>query len=85
MANGDADEIHASPISSQGAEEEVILLGLLCALVVEAEVPAKADLKENEGTVLAVERVVVRGGVRWHSAGVDDVRGSSRSCRHQVV
>jgi len=41
----------------------VVLLGLLFALVVEAEVPAKADLEEDEGAVLAVERVVVRGGV----------------------
>ena len=81
MADGNANEVQASPISSQGAEEGVILLGLLCALVVEAEVPANADLEKDEGAVLAVEGVVVRGGVRWHSADVNDVRGSSRSCR----
>ena len=48
---------------------------------VEAEVHANADLEEDEGAVLAVERVLVRGVVRWHSAGVDDLRGSCRSCR----
>ena len=41
----------------------MVLLGLLCALVVEAEVPAKADLEEDEEAVLAFERVVIRGGV----------------------
>ena len=71
MADGDAVEVHASPISSQGAEEGEVLLGLLCALVVEGEVPAKADLEEDEGALLAVEGVVVRGEVRWHSAGVE--------------
>ena len=30
----------------------MILLGLLCALVVEAEVSAKADLEEDEGVVV---------------------------------
>jgi hypothetical protein len=37
----------------------VILLGLLCVLVVEAEVPAKADLEKDEGAVLVVEGFVV--------------------------
>ena len=59
MADEDEDEVHASPISAQGAEEGMILLGLLCALVAKAEVPAKADLKKDEGAVFAVEGVVV--------------------------
>jgi hypothetical protein len=59
----------------------MVLLFFLCALFVETEVPAKADLDEDEGAVLAVERVVVQGGVRWHFTGVDDVWGSSHSCR----
>jgi hypothetical protein len=63
----------------------VVLLNLLDELVVASEVFAEADLEEDEGTVLTVEGGGVRGGVDWHSSGLDDVRGSSRSCRHQVL
>ena len=85
VADGDADELYASPISSETAKEGGVLLGLLGELVVAAEVPAKSDLEEYEGAVLAVEGVEVRSGVGWHSSGVDDVRGGSQSCRHQFV
>ena len=85
VADGDADELDASPISSEGAKEGVVLLGLLGELVVAPEVPAEADLEEDEGAVLAVEGVEVRSGVGWHSSGVYDVRGGSHSCRHQAV
>ena len=60
-------------------------VGLLDGFFLVSEVPIEADLKENEGAVLAVEGVGVRGGVAWHSSGVDNVRGCSRSCCHQVV
>ena len=63
----------------------MVLLDLLYELVLAADVSAEADFEEDEGTVLAVERCGVRGGVDWHSSGVGDIRGSSRSCRHQVV
>ena len=63
----------------------MVLLGLLGELVLAAEVHVNADFEEDEGTVLAVEGGGVQGGVDMHSSGVDDVRGSSRSCRHQVV
>ena len=52
VADVDAEELDASPISSKGAKEEVVLLGLLGELVVAAEVHAKANLEENEGAVL---------------------------------
>ena len=85
VTDGDADEFDDTPISSNGAKEGVILLGLLGERVVAAEVHAEADLKEDEGAVLAVDGVDVRSGVGWHSSGVDDVRGGSHSCRHRVV
>ncbi len=60
----------------------MVLLGLFYALVSEAENPAKADFMKDERTVLAVEGVEVRGGVHWHSAGVNNLRSGSRSYRH---
>jgi hypothetical protein len=60
----------------------MVLLDLLGELVLATEVSAKADFKEDEGTFLAIEGGGVRRGVEWHSSGVDDVRGSSRFCRH---
>ncbi len=82
VANGDADELDASPRSSEGGEDGVILLGILDEFLLAAEVPIKADLEENEGAILAVEGVGVRSGVGWHSSGINDVRGGTRSCRH---
>ncbi len=58
----------------------MVLIGIICAVVMEAEVPPKADLEEDEVTVLAVKGFGVRGEVRWPSVGVVDVQGSSRSC-----
>ncbi len=57
MAEGDANELDASPISSEGAKEGVVFLGLLGELILEAEVPAEADLEEDEGAAFAVEGV----------------------------
>ena len=85
VADGDADELDASQISSEGAEDGVVLLGLLGELVVATEVPTKADLEEDKGAVLAVKGVEVRSGIGWHYSGVDDVRSGSHSCHHQVV
>ena len=85
VADGDANEVDSPPISSEGAKEGVVFLGLLGELVLEAEIPAEADLEEDEGAVLAVEGVEVRSGVGWHSSGVDDVGSGFHSCRHQVV
>ena len=63
MADGDAYELDASPISLEGAKERVVLLGLLEELVIASEVPSKADLEEDEGADLAVEALGVRSGV----------------------
>jgi len=63
----------------------MVFLSLHGDLFLEAEVPAGADLEEDEGAVLAVEGVEVRSGVGWHSSDVDDVRGGSHFCRHQTV
>jgi len=63
----------------------VVFLGLLDDLVMVAKVPVKTDLEEDEGAVLAVEGVGVRGGVGWHSLGVDNIQGGFHFCRHQAV
>ena len=63
----------------------MVLLGLLAEFVLATEVPAKANLEEDEGTVLRVEGVGVQSGINGHYSGVDDVQGGTHSCRHQVV
>ncbi len=47
------------------------LLDLLDELILAAEVSTEADFEEDEGTILAVEGDGVRGGIDWHSSGVD--------------
>ena len=85
VADGDTNELDASPISSEGAKEGVIILGLFGELIVLAEVPAKGDLEDHKGSVLAIEGVEIRSGVGWQLSGVDDVRGGSHSSRYQDV
>ena len=63
----------------------MVLVRLVCELVVAAEVPTKADLKEDEGAILAVKGSRVYSELDWSSLNVDDVRGSALSCRHQDV
>ncbi len=63
----------------------MFLLDLLGELVLAAEISTEAEFEEDEGTILAVEGGGVRGGVAGYSSCVDDVRGSSRSYRHQDV
>ena len=63
----------------------MVLLDFVRELALASEVPAEANFEEDKGTVLAVEGGGVRGGVDRHSSCVDDVRGSSRSCRHHDV
>ena len=55
------------------------------ALLVAAEVHAEADLKKDEGAVLAVEGVDFRGRAGRHSSGVDDAGGHPRSGCHKAV
>jgi hypothetical protein len=51
-----------------------VLLGLLVELTVAAEVPAKADLDEDEGVLLFVEGGRVGRGSIWDPSCVDEVR-----------
>jgi hypothetical protein len=85
VADVDADELDASPISSKGLKEGILFLGLLAELLLTAEVPAKTDLEEDEETFHEVEGFGVWSGVGWLSSGVNDVRGGSHSWRHQAV
>ncbi len=73
MADGDAYEVDSSLIASECGHHVGILLCFFVELLVASEVHAEADLKENEGAVLAVEGLDVRGRVGRHSSGVDDV------------
>ena len=50
-----------------------------------AEVSAEADFEEDEGAVVPVEGVEVEGRIGRHSSCVDDVGGSSCSCRLTAV
>ncbi len=82
VADGDADEVDAVPVFAKGGEQGEVFIGLLGVFIVSAKVPAKADLEEDEGTILSVEGVGIGDGVCWHSSRVDNVGGGSRSCRY---
>jgi len=58
VAQRDANELDASLVSSENAEEEVVLLGLVGKLVLVAEVSPKFDLEDDEGKSL-----------RWNESG----------------
>ena len=47
VADGDANELNASPIFAEGCEEGEVFLGLLFAFLMAAEVPVVADLEEE--------------------------------------
>jgi hypothetical protein len=74
--------LDSSPVSAKGGEQGEVLVGLLGVLLVTTEVPAKAQLYEDDGAVFLVEGVNVGGWVGWYSSCVDDVGGGSCSCRH---
>ena len=66
----------------------MVLLGLRGELLMAAEVPAKTNLEEDEGAVLAVEGNGIRSEVSGHSS--DDVQGHlpllpPSSCRCLLV
>ena len=83
MADGNANEVNPSPITSERGHQGVVLIGFFLELLVATEVLAEADLEEDEGVVLAVEGVDFRGHVGRHLKGVvDDVEGSPRSGCH---
>ena len=59
VADGDADELHASPVFAEGCEEGEVFVGLLVVFLMAAEVPAEADLEEEKAAIFPVERVEV--------------------------
>jgi hypothetical protein len=74
MADREGHELHPSPIFLEGRDEGGVFLGLLVELNVAAEVPAEADLDEDEGALLSIEGGRVgRGSVRDPSCA-DEVR-----------
>ncbi len=84
MADGDAGDVVPSLVASKRDHQGVVLVRFLLELLVAAQVPTEADLKDVEGSSLAVEGVHVWGRVCRHSLGVDDVGGSPRPGCHQV-
>ncbi len=85
MADGDAYEFNSASIALERNQQGVILFSFFFALLVAAEVPAVADLKKDEGAVLAVKGFDFRGRVGRHSSGVDDVGCHPRSDCYQAV
>ena len=62
VADGKGSELHPFPIPFEGRDEEGFFLGLLVELNVAAEVPAEADLDDDEGALFYVKRGRVGGG-----------------------
>ena len=54
MADGEGHKVHSSPVFPKGRDEGGVLIGLLVELNIAAEIPAKADLDEDEGALLFV-------------------------------
>ena len=65
VADREVHKLHPSPVFSEGRDEGGILLGLLAELNVAAEIPAEADLDEDEGALLSVEGGRVGRGSGW--------------------
>ena len=85
VADGKGNELHPSPIPSEGRDEGGVFLGLFVELNVAAEVPAEADLDEDEGALLSVEGGRVgRGSVRDPSC-VDEIRCCAMSGVEQYL
>ena len=57
VTNGDTHEVDAFSMSSEGAKERVLFLGLLDEFLLASDVLALADLEEDEVAVDAVEGV----------------------------
>jgi hypothetical protein len=73
VTDREGHRLHPSPVLSEGRDEGGVLLGLFVELNVAAEVPAKADLNEDEGVLLFVEGVRVGRGSLWDPSCVDEV------------
>ena len=74
MADGEGNELHPSPVPSEGRDEEEVFLGLLVELNVAAEILEEADLDDDEGALFFVKRGRVGGGSVWETSCIDEVR-----------
>ncbi len=63
MANGKGDELHPSPVFSEGRYEGGVLLGFLVELRVATVVSAKADLDDDEGALFLSKEIGSGEGV----------------------
>ena len=66
----------------RSASRGEVLVGLLGVFLMATGVSAEADFDDDEGADLPVEGVDVGGRIGRHSSCVDDVGGSSYSCRY---
>ena len=82
VADREGHKLHPSPVFSEGRDEGGVL-GLLVDLNVAAEVPAEADLDEDEGALFFVERGRVGRGSVWDRPYVDEVRCCAMSSFEQ--
>jgi hypothetical protein len=68
------DELHPSLVFSESRDKGGVLLGIFVELGVASEVPAKADLDEDECALFFVEGGRVGRESVWDPSCVDDVR-----------
>ena len=73
VADGEGNELHPSPVSSEGRNEEGVFLCLFLDLNVATEVPTETDLYDDEGALFLVERGRVGGGIVWDPSYIDEV------------
>ena len=62
MADGECDEIYASPVFSEGRKEGSVLLGLGLEFGLVAKITTESDFDDDERAVHLVEGGRVRGG-----------------------
>ncbi len=85
VADGDGDEFHFSPCSSECSDEGSVLGGLCVKALVASEVPAEENIANYEVARSSVKSRGVRcRGVR-DSSGVDEVRCRAVSRREEGV
>jgi len=77
VTDGKGSELHPSPIPSESHDEGGVFLGLLVELNVATEVPAKADLDDDESVMLFVKRGRFGGGSVCDTSSIDEVRCSA--------
>jgi hypothetical protein len=79
VADREGNELHPFPILFEGRDEGGVFLGLLVDLDVAAEVPAEADLDNDEGAQFPIERGRIGGGSVWDPSCMDEIRWCAMS------